>query len=291
MVIDQEGADSHEAPMNTVRTVTAITPVRNGSSLIARTVSSIATQRAVTSGRVQLQYLLCDGASTDETIAEAKRAAGDVDLEIISEPDTGMYDALAKGLRTATGDVVFYLNAGDLLFRGSLDVVLDIVENAPVRWLTGYGAIVNADGVVVSMSLPFRYRRSLLRTNAYGSILPNLQQESTFWRAEMTANADLDLLATYRLAGDHYLWSTFATIEEPTIVKALLGGFTQHGHHLSDDKTGYRNEMARHAARPSASMLPLALVDSILWRSPDRVKKVLNRGHLLVYSQTSGSWT
>ncbi len=187
-----------------------------------------------------------------------------------------MYDALAKGLRRAEGDLIFYLNAGDVLFPGALDVVLDVVERAQVNWLTGYGAIVNADGVVVSMSLPFRYRRSLLRTNAYGSILPTLQQESTFWRAEMMATVDLDMLASYRLAGDHYLWNTFATVAEPTIVKALLGGFTQHGTHLSDDEAGYRAEVARHASRVGASRLPLALIDGVLWRSPDRVKKLLN---------------
>jgi glycosyltransferase involved in cell wall biosynthesis len=276
--------------MNPVKTVTAITPVRNAASLVARTVSSIVSQSAVTAGRVRLQYLLCDGASTDDTVGEATRAAGNATLNTLSELDQGMYDALAKGLRRAEGDVVFYLNAGDVLFAGALDVVLDIAEMTPAAWLTGYGAIVNADGVVVSMSLPYRYRRRLLRTNAYGSILPTLQQESTFWRAELLTNSDLDLLATYRLAGDHYLWSTFSAVEEPTIVKALLGGFTYHGDHLSSDRAGYRAEVARHASRPSGIDLAAALVDNVVWRTPDRVKKALNRDHLLVYDKTSASW-
>jgi hypothetical protein len=287
----QRVTEPAHAAMQPVTTVTAITPVRNAASLVGRTVSSIVTQSAIRSGRVQLQYLLCDGASTDDTLGAAAAAAGDAALDTVSEPDTGMYDALAKGLRRAAGDVVFYLNAGDVLFPGALDVVLDVMAQSSVNWLTGYGAIVNRDGVVVSMSLPFRYRRSLLRTNAYGSILPTLQQESTFWRAEMTARVDLGVLATYRLAGDHYLWNTFATAAEPTIVKALLGGFTQHGDHLSDDEAGYRDEVARHASRLGASKMPLALLDSALWRSPDRVKKVLNGGHLLVYDQASASWT
>jgi glycosyltransferase involved in cell wall biosynthesis len=276
--------------MNPVKTVTAITPVRNAASLVARTVSSIVSQSAVTSGRVRLQYLLCDGASTDDTIGAASQAAGDAELETLSEPDHGMYDALAKGLRRAEGDLVFYLNAGDVLFPGALDVVVTVAEQTPARWLSGYGAIVNADGVVVSMSLPFRYRRRLLRTNAYGSLLPTLQQESTFWRAELMTNTDLDKLATYRLAGDHYLWSTFSAVEEPTIVKALLGGFSYHGDHLSSDRAGYRDEIARHASRISARDLPAAVFDSVVWRTPDRVKKALNRGHLLVYDEASRSW-
>jgi|SRR5450432_758820 len=276
--------------MNPVRTVTAITPVRNAASLVARTVSSIVAQSAVTSGRVRLQYLLCDGASTDDTVGEATRAAGNARLDTLSEPDEGMYDALAKGLRRAEGDVVFYLNAGDVLFQGALDVVLDIAETTPAAWLTGYGAIVNADGVVVSMSLPFRYRRRLLRTKAYGSILPTLQQESTFWRRELLTNTDLDLLATYRLAGDHYLWSTFSAVEEPTIVKALLGGFTYHGDHLSSDQIEYREEVARHASRVGPMELGAAIFDNVAWRTPDRVKKALNSKHLLVYDRAAESW-
>ncbi|HEY0869269.1 MAG TPA: glycosyltransferase [Acidothermaceae bacterium] len=276
--------------MSAVKTVTAITPVRNAASLVARTVSSIVSQSAVTSGRVRLQYLLCDGASSDDTLGEAARAAGEASLETISEPDDGMYDALAKGLRRAEGDLIFYLNAGDVLFPGALDVVVTIAEQTGAKWISGYGAIVNADGVVVSMNLPFRYRRRLLRTSAYGSLLPTLQQESTFWRAELMTNTDLDELATYRLAGDHYLWSTFSATEEPTIVKALLGGFSYHGDHLSRDKAGYRAEIARHAPRVGARDLPTALFDSVAWRAPDRVKKALNRGHLLGYDEASTAW-
>ena len=76
-----------------------------------------------------------------------------------------------------------------------------------------------------------------MRTGRYSA----LQQESTFWRAEMMAIVDLDMLASYRLAGDDYLWNTFATMAGPKVVKALLGGFTQQ----RNRSVGRRSRLSR----------------------------------------------
>lgn len=279
-----------ELDVNSITTVTAITPVRNGASLVGRTVSSITSQRAVTSGRVRLQYVLCDGASSDDTVGEATRAAGDVPIEIISEPDKGMYDALAKGLLRAEGDVVFYLNAGDALVPNALDVVVDLMEQTGTRWLKGYDAYYSPEGFIVGVRLPFRFRRRLVQAGAYGRILPMLQQESTFWRRELLATIDLSVLATYRLAGDNYLWNRFASVEEVTVARVMLGGFCFHGGHLSDSLAEYKVEMARHCARITPAVRAVALVDRILWHAPDRIKRAANRHHLALYDRANDSW-
>jgi len=274
-----------------IKTVTAITPVRNGASLVGRTVSSIATQRAVATGRVRLQYVLCDGASSDDTVGEAIRAAGDVELDVISEPDRGMYDALAKGLRRAEGDVVFYLNAGDALVPNALDVVLDLMEQTGTKWLKGYDAHFSPEGYIVGVRLPFRFRPRLIQASAYGRLLPMIQQESTFWRREMLETVDLSVLASYRLAGDNYLWRQFSTVEELTIAKAMLGGFCFHGSHLSDNLTAYKTEMHRHSGRLNPATFVLAAIDRVLWYAPDRIKTMANRRHLVVYDRASGTWS
>src|SRR6202011_3513933 len=95
------------------------------------------------------QYLVCDGASTDGTLDMVRRIAGD-EAEIVSEPDRGMYDALAKGLRRATGDVVAYLNAGDLYAPTALDVVADVFEQNEVSWITGCQGEHNEQGQFIS---------------------------------------------------------------------------------------------------------------------------------------------
>ena len=204
---------SHEADRTSagdcVTTVTAITPVRNGAALIGRTVTSIASQSAVQSGRVELQYLLCDGASTDATVAVALAAAesAGVKLDVTSEPDGGMYDALSKGLARAEGDIVFYLNAGDMLFPAALDTVIDIMTapSSSVDWLTGYSAVFNEAGVVVDTCLPFRYRRRLLRTGIYGHGLPTVQQNRVFGATTCSITSTLaNLPATGWLATTIY---------------------------------------------------------------------------------------
>lgn len=58
------------------------------------------------------EHILIDGASTDHTLAVARELCGP-DLRIISERDNGLYDAMNKGLKTARGKYVLFLNAGD----------------------------------------------------------------------------------------------------------------------------------------------------------------------------------
>ena len=62
---------------------------------------------------------MIDGASTDGTMemvtSYKSQSPGLVRFEVISEPDKGLYDAMNKGLRVATGDYVWFLNAGDTL--------------------------------------------------------------------------------------------------------------------------------------------------------------------------------
>ena len=59
-----------------------------------------------------IEHIVVDGASIDETVLRV-HAHGTHVAQLISEPDTGVYDAFNKGLRCATGDVIAFLNCGD----------------------------------------------------------------------------------------------------------------------------------------------------------------------------------
>lgn len=87
--------------------VSIITAVYNGGQSIASTLKSVAQQ-----DYDSIEHIVVDGASTDNTL-DAVRANDERVALLISEPDTGVYDAFNKGLRHATGDVVAFLNAGD----------------------------------------------------------------------------------------------------------------------------------------------------------------------------------
>ena len=91
-----------------------ITVTYNAEKVLERTLRSVAEQ-----SYARIEYIVIDGASTDGTMemvtSYKSQSPGLVRFEVISEPDKGLYDAMNKGLRMATGDYVWFLNAGDTL--------------------------------------------------------------------------------------------------------------------------------------------------------------------------------
>jgi glycosyltransferase involved in cell wall biosynthesis len=268
-----------------------ITPCLNAAALIEETAASVLNQSAVRDGSVQLEYIVCDGGSSDGTLDILRKLAAPA-MRVDSRADGGMYDALARGLGAATGNVVAYLNAGDYFHPHAFSVVRELMlANAGCRWLTGWAIAFNLSGAAVRHELPPRYRRRLHRCGAYGRQLPAVQQESTFWRRELQAGVDLARLARLRLAGDYYLWRCFAETDELHIVSAQLGGFRIHPGQLSADRAGYRAEMRQLAVEPGALDRFLMLYDKVTWYLPPAVKKALNPSGLHMYDHHTARWT
>ncbi len=271
-----------------IRKFTVITPCRNAGARALLTAESIVRQRAVRSGRVSLQYLVFDG-GTDGTGELLRRELGNA-AAVSVEPDRGMYDAIAKGLRMADGDVVSYLNAGDVYDPSAFDVVADVMESHGVRWLTGMQVHCNEDLQITQATVPFRYLREFVLRGMYGRRLPFLMQEATFWRRSLHATVDLERLASLRLAGDYYLWRSFAPVEEPAVVASYLGAFTNHRGHLSGDLTEYRREMATLADPPRLLDALRAKRERYRWRNLSlRGRKRLNP-RLFVWDQETARW-
>ncbi|MBR4921470.1 MAG: glycosyltransferase [Prevotella sp.] len=101
--------------------ITIITVTYNAASVLQRTLNSVKEQTWQ-----QIEHLIIDGASKDDTIAIAKTYQAQCSYEVViqSEPDKGLYDAMNKGLRKATGDYLVFLNAGDILHA---DNTLEII--------------------------------------------------------------------------------------------------------------------------------------------------------------------
>lgn len=227
-----------------MKTFSVVTTCKNPGHLLVDTVESVLGQRALRAGRVGLEYVIIDGGSTDGT-CDYLAELNDERVHWVSEPDRGMYDGLVKGLRRLTGDIHSYLNAGDLYHASAFDVVADLVPSR-FEWVTGLPSSLNQRGDVVGVRIPFRYRRDWIMSGLYdGGRLPFIQQESTFWTSDLTASLDLDRLSGLRLAGDAFLWATFARQHELGVVVAQIGGFRRHDGQLSEDLSGYREEMAR----------------------------------------------
>ena len=96
-------------------TFSVVTITYNAAAVLRPTLDSVMMQ-----DYPNVEHLIIDGASTDETLAIAKayqRLSDEAEnghvVKIQSEPDKGLYDAMNKGLRLATGDYIVFMNAGD----------------------------------------------------------------------------------------------------------------------------------------------------------------------------------
>lgn len=123
--------------------ISIITVTYNAASVLKRTLNSVKAQ-----SWQQIEHLIIDGASKDETIsmAETYKAQCPYEVVILSEPDKGLYDAMNKGLRLATGDYLVFLNAGDTLHAAdTLETVVRSAQPLP-GVLYGDTAITDEQG-------------------------------------------------------------------------------------------------------------------------------------------------
>jgi glycosyltransferase involved in cell wall biosynthesis len=87
--------------------VSIVTAVRNGAGAMRVTLESVAQQ-----SWQDLEHVIVDGASTDATLDVVRRYPARLGA-VVSERDSGVYDAFNKGLKLATGDFIVFLGAGD----------------------------------------------------------------------------------------------------------------------------------------------------------------------------------
>lgn len=277
---------------------TIVTPCRNAAGLVQDTVRSVLSQSALRSGRARLQYVVQDGLSSDTTLDEIAAVVAEAGLgpehsvTVVSEADGGMYDALARGLRVARGDVIANINAGDYYSPTCFDAVLDGLAAGDASWLTGMRVLYNASGHVIDVRVPGPYRRDLMLAGFYGLRGRHgfLQQESTFWTRDLQQHLDLDALAEFRLAGDYYIWRTFASHAELHVLYSHLGGFRFHGGHLSADMTSYREEMLALVQEATPGAWALATWDLATQQLPVRIRRHLNGRNLLAWDQEQGRY-
>ena len=242
--------------------ISLVTPCCNAERYIDETILSVITQK----GDFEVEYCIVDGGSTDGTLEIIERFKKMIDsgvfiprcqkfsLSYISEPDTGMYDAIVKGFRMVTGDIVAYINSDDYYQPNAFSTVTEIFERYPdVEWLTGMHLFYNDKGSITRSWLPFKYDRDWIQKGMYGTILPFVEQEATFWRRKLLDVVDFQRLRECKLAGDFYLWYEFCQHTDLYIVNSCLGGFRFSSNQLSKELDKYYEEFL-NIAHPKTRM-------------------------------------
>lgn len=83
-----------------------------------------------------IEYLIIDGGSTDDTINIVKKYKKKIDF-FISEKDCGIWDAMNKGLKNATGDIVCFLNSDDVFYNNAIKMAVKYFKNQQIDFLFG----------------------------------------------------------------------------------------------------------------------------------------------------------
>ncbi len=136
---------------------------------------SVASQKGVS-----LEYIVIDGNSTDGSIDLIRYYAKHLRYWT-SEKDSGQSQALNKGLRIATGEIVGWLCSDDLLLPGALKQVVEFFKKNPeIDIVTADALVIDEDGLLVKSKkeIPFRSKIAL---NSFNYVA----QPSTFWRRRL----------------------------------------------------------------------------------------------------------
>jgi glycosyltransferase involved in cell wall biosynthesis len=197
-----------------------------------------------------VEYIIIDGGSSDGALQIINRHAGSVSL-LISEADKGIYDAMNKGIRAATGDVIGMLNADDFFADdGILGEVAQAFTDEKVLLLYGDLDYVDANNKTIRKWRSGNYTEKDLK---WGWMPPHPTfycRRELFGRyggysLEYGSAADYELMLRFML--NHQLPAVYL---RKVMVKMEIGG--ESNRNLGSRMAGLRNDrraMGAHAVK------------------------------------------
>ncbi|MBN2705761.1 MAG: glycosyltransferase [Deltaproteobacteria bacterium] len=230
--------------------VTVVTPVLNGARFIRRTIRSVLEQK----GNFILEYIICDGGSTDATLSIVKEF-GD-HCRLIQLPGGGPQEAINFALAQARGAIAGWLGADDLLAAGALDLVVKAFGEHPENdWLYGRCRIIDECGQEIRRWITMyknllgrRFSRRRLQAENF------INQPATFWRMTLWRRCG-GLNRRYQAAFDYDLWLRFAACGPPLVLLDYLASFRRHPASISE--RGYAGQFAEELAICKREASPL----------------------------------
>ena len=238
-----------------------VTPSLNQGAFIDQTIRSIKAQTYP-----HIEHIVVDGGSTDDTLSVLKRHDGTYDLRWVSGPDSGMYQAINRGMGLSRGDVVAYLNSDDMYFPWSVATAVERLTSAPgVDLVFGDALLLDDTSGRIRPHFQWPFRREYL------SSIGSFAQPATWWRRSLIdrvggfdeslrLSADLDFYLRVADAGE------LAHVAEFLAVMRLHGAMstvTQAGR-IRAESSAVR---ARHLAGRRQPVAALAVERARAWAS------------------------
>jgi len=155
--------------------VSVITPSFNQAQYIEATIQSVITQEYP-----NIEYLVVDGGSTDETVEIIKKYEAKI-AWWVSEKDKGQTDAINKGFGRAKGKILAWLNSDDTYEPGAIsNAVKYLIDHPDVGMVYGDCNFINENGKVIGKFGSAQTNYKLLRQG-----YAHIPQQTMFFRAEL----------------------------------------------------------------------------------------------------------
>lgn len=204
--------------------ISIITITFNSAITLRDTIQSVFSQ-----SYPNIEYIIIDGSSTDDTVSIIREFEPQFNgrMRWISEPDKGLYDAMNKGIRIATGDIVGIINSDDFYHR--TDIITKVVESfQDTHTQAVYGDVrfVNPDNLDKTVRYyssknfsPRRFRFGFMPAHPTFFTYRKYFEEFGYYKTDYKIAADYELLI--RFLYTHHLKSKYLLLD---FMKMRTGG-------------------------------------------------------------------
>ena len=249
--------------------VSIITSCYNRAATIRSAIESVLAQ-----DYKEIEFIVVDGSSTDGSLDIIREYADRISI-IISEPDHGMYEAINKGIRVATGEIIGLLHSDDFFYdNGVIGRIVERMKRTHADFLYGDGLFVNPDDTnkVVRNWIGGGYRlwkvrHGWLPLHPTCYIRRDVMTRLGLYNESYKIAADSDLLVRYLLTG-----GLTVTYLNEYVVRMRMGG-------LSTD-SAKRKKMWEEDIRVYVShgLWPtLTKLEKMAWKVPQFVLALLKK--------------
>jgi glycosyltransferase involved in cell wall biosynthesis len=205
--------------------VSIITVVRNGEKYLKQTINSVLNQ-----SYRNIEYLIIDGDSKDKTLKIIKKYNNKIDYWI-SQKDNGLWDAMNKGIKLASGSIIGIINSDDIYNKNAVKTAVNYLKN---NFDFVFGSVQKYKLLTGFKPWKIKFSFGFYTSHSVGFFIKTKAQKKVGFYNTKFLSADLDLF--YRMIIKHKLVGT-ASKRGEIFGKFRTGGFSskiKYIDHLKD---------------------------------------------------------
>lgn len=173
--------------------VSVITVCYNSEKTVERTLQSVLCQ-----SYTNYEYIIIDGMSDDDTINIVKSYKEKFQgrMHIVSEPDNGIYDAMNKGIRMASGDLIGIVNSDDYYETDAIETMVEEYAKTKEKYAVLYGIQRNYDGTreISSVLYHHDYLKKQMITHPTCFVTKAVYEDFGVFNTEYKSSADYEFM-------------------------------------------------------------------------------------------------